>query len=149
MVYTIHSIPSYSFLISSYSRLSPPLRSSGDGEAAGGAAAARSSPAATSQHGSTEGSVPRGRDVARPDSRAASGVDDAPTAASVVPGAAAVEAEATPAWWREKVDRDLDLARRAEWTMRRPPPLPYRPRRRWRLRRRPRGGGRRSTATWI
>jgi hypothetical protein len=45
--------------------------------------------------------------------------------------------------------RGLNLGRRAAWTMRRPPPLPYRARRRWRRRRRPRGGGRRSTATWI
>jgi hypothetical protein len=38
-------------------------------------------------------------------------VDDAPAATSAVPAAAAVEVEATAAWWREKVERDLYLAR--------------------------------------
>jgi hypothetical protein len=43
----------------------------------------------------------------RPGSSAASGVDDAPAAASLVLAAAAVEAEAKATWWREKVQGDL------------------------------------------
>jgi hypothetical protein len=68
--------------------------------------------------------VVEGEGRTRPVSSAVSGVDHAPAAASPVPAAAAVEDEAKAAWWREKVDRDLDLARRAAWTMRRPSPLP-------------------------